>query len=166
MAVVEAGNEIATAAVVVEESPWTLRRVLRWALGVQLVLLLAFAQLMFAGYRLGVGNQSIQIPFLKHWMDQRLYATDPMVRETLADYPSYFFRLLAVLVPEGDVYTAYFWLHLVTTAGVIAAAYSLGRVMFKGRTSAVVLVLLMLAGRHRALAGDDLYSVGFTHTWA
>jgi len=163
--VVQAGNENAPAATV-EESPWTARRLLRWVLGVELVLLLAFAQLMFAGYRLGVGNQSIQIPFLKHWMDSRLYANDPMVRETLADYPSYFFRLLAIVVPEGDVYSAYFWLHVVTTAGVIGAAYGLGRVMFKGRASAVVLVLLMLAGHHRALAGDDLYSVGFTHTWA
>src|ERR1041385_8627517 len=95
MAVVQAGNETAAInAAVVEESPWTMRRCRRWVLGLELVLLLAFAQLMFAGYRLGVGNQSIQIPFLKHWMDSRLYANDPMVKQTLADYPSFFFRLL------------------------------------------------------------------------
>jgi hypothetical protein len=53
-----------------------------------------------------------------------------------------------------------------TAAAVLAAAYFLGKAIFKDRTSGVVLALLMLAGHHKALAGDDLYSVGFTHTWA
>jgi GH35 family endo-1,4-beta-xylanase len=138
----------------------------RWVLGAQLFILLALAQVLFAGYRVGVGNQSIQIPFLKHWIDPQLFANDSMVKETLADYPSYFFRLLAVLVARVDLYSAYFWLHVLTAAGVLWAAYELGKAIFKDRASGVVLVLLMLAGHHRALAGDDLYSVGFTHTWA
>ena len=146
--------------------PWTWGRVVRWILGLEVILLLALAQVMYAGYRLGVGNQSIQIPFLKHWMDPALYANDPMVRQTLADYPSFFFRLLAVIVTQSDLYSAYFWLHVLTCAGVIAASYALGRAMFNSRASGIVLVLLMLAGHHHALAGDDLYSLGFTHTWA
>lgn len=147
-------------------TPWTWGRPLRWVLGLELIFVLALAQVMFAGYRLGVGNQSIQIPFLKHWMDPKLYANDPMVKQTLADYPSFFFRLLATVVTEQNLYSAYFWLHVATAAAVLAAAYFLGRAIFKDRVSGVVLALLMLAGHHKALAGDDLYSVGFTHTWA
>jgi GH35 family endo-1,4-beta-xylanase len=135
-------------------------------LGIQLLLLLAMAQVMYAGYRLGVGNQSIQIPFLKHYVDNGLFANDPMVQETLADYPSFFFKLLAVVVGHYDLNTVYFWLHVLTAAAVFLGAYALGKAIFKDRASGIVLVLLMLAGHHRALAGDDLYSVGFTHTWA
>src|SRR5436309_847714 len=89
-------------------------RLVRAVLGVELLVLLALAQVMFAGYRLGVGNQSIQIPFLKHWIDQTLYANDSMVKQTLADYPSYFFKLLAMVVGRVDLYSAYFWLHVAT----------------------------------------------------
>jgi hypothetical protein len=150
----------------VPKAPWTWGRVVRWVLGAQLLLLLAMAQVMFAGYRLGVGNQSIQIPFLKHYVDGGLFANDPMVKETLADYPSFFFKLLAVVVGRIDLNTAYFWLHVLTAAAVLYAAYGLGKAIFKDRASGIVLALLMLAGHHRALAGDDLYSLGFTHTWA
>src|SRR5438270_6396955 len=108
-------------------------RLVRAVLGVELLVLLALAQVMFAGYRLGVGNQSIQIPFLKHWMDPKLYANDPMVKQTLADYPSFFFRLLATVVTEQNLYSAYFWLHVVTAAAVLATAYFLGRAIFKDR---------------------------------
>jgi GH35 family endo-1,4-beta-xylanase len=149
-----------------QPQPWTWGRVVRWVLGLEVILLLALAQVMFAGYRLGVGNQSIQIPFLKHWIDPTLYANDPMVKQTLADYPSFFFRLLATIVNQGDLYSAYFWLHVLTCAAVLAAAYGLGKAIFDSRASGIVLVLLMLAGHHHALAGDDLYSLGFTHTWA
>lgn len=138
----------------------------RWVLGIQLLLLLAMAQVMFAGYRLGVGNQSIQIPFLKHYVDKGLYANDPMVKGTLEDYPSFFFKFLALVVRHVDLNTTYFWLHVLTAAAVLLAAYGLGKAIFKDRASGIVLALLMLAGHHRALAGDDLYSVGFTHTWA
>src|SRR4051794_30183858 len=89
---------------------------LRFLLGAQICLLLALAQILFAGYRVGVGNQSIQIPFLKHFINPALFATDPMLRQTLADYPSFFFRLLAPLVSRFDLYTAYFWLHVTTAA--------------------------------------------------
>ena len=106
----------------VRESPWSWGRIVRWVLGAQLLLLLAMAQVMYAGYRLGVGNQSIQIPFLKHYVDQDLYANDPMVKETLADYPSFFFKLLAAVVGKGDLNSAYFWLHVLTSAAVLLSA--------------------------------------------
>lgn len=174
-------TELANQKLIHQKTPWTWSRVLRWLLGLELILLLALAQVMYAGYGLGVGNQSIQIPFLKHWVDPKLFAGDVMVKQTLADYPSFFFKMLAVVmsalgvfakpgadgkIPFDPVVSGYFWLHVLTSALVLLAAYGLGRAIFRNRWSGIVLVLLMLAGHHRALAGDDLYSVGFTHTWA
>src|SRR5947209_771183 len=90
-------------------------------------LLLALLQLLWAGYRLGVGNQSIQIPFLQHLIDPSLYPRDAMVRETLAQYPSFFFRALAWALPMSVIAPAYFALHLLTNFGVFAAMLWLGR---------------------------------------
>jgi GH35 family endo-1,4-beta-xylanase len=155
--------------------------VVKWLLGAQIILLLALAQVMWAGYRLGVGNQTIQIPFLKRSIDSQLYKGDAMVEQTLPFYSSYFYKGVAKIVawvepmakpdaagriPFDPVTSVYFWLHVLTAAAALAAAYALGRAMFKSRAAGVVLLLIMLAGHHRALAGDDLYSVGFTHTWA
>src|SRR5688572_14510747 len=156
-------------------------RVVKWVLGLQVVILLALVQVMWAGYRLGVGNQTIQIPFLKRSINSELYKGDAMVEQTLPYYSSYFYKGVAKIVawvepmarpdsqgriPFDPVTSVYFWLHVLTAAAALAAAYALGRDMFKSRAAGVVLLLIMLAGHHRALAGDDLYSVGFTHTWA
>src|SRR5262245_29824394 len=68
------------------------------ALWLAACLLLALAQILWAGYQLGVGNQTIQIPFLKKLADPELYPRDAMVNGTLESYPSFFFRALALLV--------------------------------------------------------------------
>jgi GH35 family endo-1,4-beta-xylanase len=127
--------------------------------------LLALAQVLFAGYEMGVGNQTIQIPFLRHWQNPALFAHDPVVK-TAADYPTYFFRLLAVVIPGSHVAGAYFWLHLLTCFAVLATMAGLTRAMFSDRLSGGIVVLMLVAGHHHALAGDDFYSTGFTHTWA
>jgi GH35 family endo-1,4-beta-xylanase len=155
--------------------------IVRWLLGAQIILLLALAQVMWAGYRLGVGNQTIQIPFLKRSIDSQLYKGDAMVEQTLPYYSSYFYKGVAKIVswvepmarpdaqgriPFDPVTSVYFWLHVLTAAAVLAAAYALGRAMFKNRWAGIFLMLFLLAGHHVALAGDALYSIGFTHTWA
>ena len=38
--------------------------------------------------------------------------------------------------------------------------------MFRDVLDGVILVAMLFAGHHHALAGDELYSPGFTHTWA
>ncbi|HUO10383.1 MAG TPA: endo-1,4-beta-xylanase [Phycisphaerae bacterium] len=133
--------------------------------GVALCLLLAVAQVAIAGYRLGVGNQAIQIAFLKHWADPALFARDEMVRQTLPLYPSYFFRLLAPLLNVFPLDSLYFTLHVLTTFFTLVTVYFLGRSIFRSHASALAAVGILLAGHHRALAGDTLYSPGFTHTY-
>jgi endo-1,4-beta-xylanase len=141
----------------------------RWVgrvLWLEAAVLLAIVQVLFAGYRMGVGNQTIQIPFLKQWANPSLYANDPMVAGTLRDYPSFFFRGLAFLTHFVDVPLLYFILHLVTSFAVLMGTYWLARTIFKDRLAGLVAALLLFAGHQRALAGDEMYSMGFTHTWA
>jgi len=141
----------------------------RWVgrvLWLEAAILLAIVQVLFAGYRMGVGNQTIQIPFLKQSANPSLYANDPMVAGTLKDYPSFFFRGLALLTRVADVPLLYFVLHLVTSFAVLMATYWLGRTIFKDRLAGMIAALLLFAGHQRALGGDEMYSMGFTHTWA
>src|SRR5688572_4760812 len=141
----------------------------RWVgriLWLEAAVLLAVVQVLFAGYRMGVGNQTIQIPFLKEWANPSLYANDPMVAGTLKDYPSFFFRALAFLTRFADVPLLYFILHVVTSFAVLLGTYWLARTIFKDRLAGLIAALLLFAGHQRALAGDEMYSMGFTHTWA
>src|ERR1041385_5572833 len=94
-------------------------RVIGRLLWLEAAILLALVQVLFAGYRMGVGNQTIQIPFLKQWANPQLYANDPMVAGTLKDYPSFFFRSLALLTKVADVPLLYFALHLITSFAVL-----------------------------------------------
>src|SRR5256885_2387383 len=135
-------------------------------LWLEAAILLAIVQVLFAGYRMGVGNQTIQIPLLEKWAKQQLYANDPVVAGALHDYASFFFRALALLTPVADVPLLYFVLHLVTSFAVLMATYWLGRTIFKDRLAGMIAALLLFAGHQRALAGDEMYSMGFTHTWA
>jgi endo-1,4-beta-xylanase len=133
--------------------------------GLAICLMLAVAQVAWAGYALGVGNQAIQIAFLKHWANPALFAHDEMVRQTLPLYPSYSFRLLAPLLHVIALDPLYFTLQVVTTFFTLAMVYALGRSIFRSHASALAAVAILVAGHHRALAGDTLYSSGFTHTY-
>lgn len=136
----------------------------QWLLWLAACLLLSIAQVLLAGYQFGVGNQTIQVPFLHYWGDPSLYSRDVMVQQTLRDYPSFFYRGLAVVA--GDIPLAYILLHLASTFAATAAVFALARALAGDWRTAFVAVLLLLAGHHRALAGDDMYALGFTHTWA
>ena len=104
--------------------------------GLAICLILAVAQVAWAGYQLGVGNQAIQIAFLKHWANPALFATDEMVRQTLPLYPSYFFRLLAPLLHVMALDPLYFTLHVLTTFFTLAMVYAAGRSIFRSHASA------------------------------
>jgi endo-1,4-beta-xylanase len=135
-------------------------------IGLLACVLLALAQIQWSGYQLGVGNQGIQIAFLEKLHNGELFLNDAMVKETLGSYPSFFFHLCARLLALADLPTLYVWLHVAATAGVFAAVAGLSRAMTRNPWAAPVSLLVLLAGHHQALAGELLYSPGFTHTWA
>jgi len=145
-------------AVTARLQPWW-----RWAAA---CVVLAALQMWWAGYELGVGNQSIQVPFLLRLHDATLFARDAMVNTTLGQYPTLFYRALAQALPFVSLPTLYVALHLLTTAGVLLAVVALCRAIFKSDGVALIAIALLLAGHHQALAEQSLYSTGFTHTWA
>jgi hypothetical protein len=121
---------------------------------------------LFAGYRMRGGESDDSDSVSQQWANPQLYANDPMVAGTLKDYPSFFFRALAVLTRVADVPLLYFILHVATSFAVLMGTYWLGRTIFKDRLAGMIAALLLFAGHQRALAGDEMYSMGFTHTWA
>jgi hypothetical protein len=128
-------------------------------------LLLALVQVLWAGYQLGVGNQSVQVAFLWKRMDPALFPRDAMVTTTLARYPSLFFHALAPLARVVELEHLYLALHLLTAIGLLIAVATLVRAMFGSRVAGFVALLFLLAGHHQALAEQSLYSNGLTHTW-
>ncbi len=142
--------------------PWLHLAIWFWA-----CILLALLQISWGGYQLGVGNQGIQIAFLEKLHDHELFPHDAMVNETLRSYPSFFFHLISRLLSFADLSTLYLTLHVAATAGVFAAVVALSNAITRNRWAGIVCALLLVAGRHHAAAaGEDLYSTGFTHTWA
>lgn len=134
----------------------------------QMMLLCAVLTAMMmigGGYSLGVGNQSIQVAFLLHAHDASNFANDAMVRETYANYASYFFNVIALGLRLLDVATLYVALHAFTTWALLMAIASLSRALFKHRGAVLAALAIVVAGHHGALAGDPLYSSGFTHTY-
>ena len=142
------------------------RRSNRWCWLVPICFGLAWLQMTLAGYELGVGNQSIQVPFLLRLHSLALFTHDAMVTTTLAAYPSLFYRALAPVLTILPLPVLYYGLHLLTTAGVFFAVIAFSWVLFRSRGTTVLLVGCWLAGHHHALAEQLLYSTGFTHTWA
>jgi GH35 family endo-1,4-beta-xylanase len=134
--------------------------------GVAICLLLAVGQVAFAGYQLGGGNQPIQVAFLERWADPTLFAHDEMLRRTMPLYPTYFFRLLAPLLHVSGLEPLYLMLQVLTSFFTLSAVYFLGRSIFRSHAAAIVAAALLVAGHHRALAGEWLYTAWFTHTLA
>lgn len=134
-----------------------------------LIFLLAVAfgilQVCLAGYSLGVGNQTIQIPYLKYLINPQLYAQDPAVIETINYYPSYAYKLLAYICVLVDYQIVYAVLHIVCSACLFGALLYASYILFGELWSGIICSLMVLIGQHHALAGADIYSIGFTHTW-
>jgi len=125
----------------------------------------ALLQIGIAGYGIGVGNQTIQIPFVQLFTDGGLYAKDVTLNKTIDQYPSYFYRLLALLCGLVDYKIVYAFLHILSCFLLALAILHASQVLWKSLGPGLICLTILLAGHHRALAGADLYVVGFTHTW-
>ena len=77
-------------------------QVLGRILWLEAAILLAIVQVLFAGYRMGVGNQTIQIPFLKQSANPQLYAES----EVTAHHSRFLDFLTRFLAAEPDTRAA------------------------------------------------------------
>ena len=74
----------------------------------------ALLQVGIAGYSVGVGNQTIQIPFVQRFADSQMYAADATLNDTINTYPSYAYRLLALLCQFIDFEIVYAFFHILS----------------------------------------------------
>lgn len=135
-------------------------------LWLEICALLAGAQVLLAGYTFDVGNQAIQISFLKRILDPGLFPHD-LLMTTIPEYPTFFFRGLALFLPDQSwIEVSYLFLHLITAFAMMAAVWTLAFSIFRNQATAFFSCLLLVAGNLVGLSESDLYSPGFTHTWA
>ena len=125
----------------------------------------ALLQIGIAGYSIGVGNQTIQIPFVQRFADGGLYAKDVALNKTIDQYPSYAYRLLALFYRLVDYKIVYAFFHLLSGFLLALAILHASLVLWSSLGPGLISLTILLAGHHRALAGAELYVAGFTHTW-
>ena len=129
---------------------------------VLLFLIAALAATVLTGYRFGNSNHGITVPLLKRLMDPSLYPGDVMVA-TGDRFPTFFYRLLAAVLPSSDsVAPAFFGLYVLALLATFAGVYRLGR--FFGGTGAGVLAVAFALPVRIGLAGEALYRVAFSHS--
>ncbi len=148
-----------------EKDPFGGETAFPWC-GMVACLFLALVRIFWTGYQFGVGNQSIQVPMLLRWADPGLFPKDLMLNATTADYPSLFFRALALALPLVPLPHLYFGLHLLSTFAFFVSLFWLARAVSGDEATAWIALGLLATGNHAALAGETLSSLGFTHTWA
>jgi len=108
------------------------------------LLLLTMAHTEWAGYRFGDSNLSVQVPLVKHFADRELYPGDPLLL-TSKGYASFFFPAIGLLVRSlGGLEVIYFALFLAGKFLGLWARWSLSRLIFDDRQSAVLLLFLCL----------------------
>ena len=125
----------------------------------------ALLQIVIAGYSVGVGNQTIQIPFVQRFADNQLYSQDVTLNDTIDQYPSYAYRLLALFCRLVNYKIVYAFLHLLSCFLLALAILQASLVLWRSLGPGLICLTVLLAGHHRALAGAELYVAGFTHTW-
>ena len=126
--------------------------------------LLSVAQTIWRGYQFGIGNHSIQISILKHYLDASLYPNDAMLA-TAPHFVTFFFMFAAVLVKLfGHIETIFFIFHILTQFLILVAIYYLGTLIFEDGASAVIGVFLMLPSKILLGAGL-IHWTHLTHTF-
>ncbi|MDA3962689.1 MAG: endo-1,4-beta-xylanase, partial [Planctomycetota bacterium] len=126
---------------------------------------LTLLQLALAGTAPVVGNQTLQLAFVLHHADPSRFAADPAIAETVASYPSWCYRLLALVVTESNWPWVYAILHAFCAWILFGSLLAAARAWWGRLLPGIIASLILVAGHQRGLAGADGYVAGFTHTW-
>lgn len=122
-----------------------------WAL----ILAVAALSVVVSGYHFGTNDQSVYLPYLKHFLDPGLYGGD-LLLETIPGQHPLFWRLLAVLARGVPLEPLFLVLHLLATALTVIAVYALAINLFRDRASAAFcLVVVALSVPTRYVPGAD-----------
>lgn len=112
------------------------------------------AALAANGYRFGVSDQAVHLPFLLRTLDPSYLLGDPAV-DALAHHPSLFWELQAPLTSWLSIEQLYLALHVGSLAALYAGARALARALFAGErglwAAAVIPALVLIA--HDTMGG-------------
>jgi hypothetical protein len=104
-----------------------------WRQGVAFVAFGAFliASFIVNGYRFGVSDHAVHLPFLLRTLDPSYLVGDPAV-DALAHHPTLFWELQAPLTSWISIENLYVAIHVTSLAALYAGARALGRALFPG----------------------------------
>ncbi|HEX8111310.1 MAG TPA: hypothetical protein VF516_26455 [Kofleriaceae bacterium] len=112
------------------------------------------ASLLVNGYRFGVSDHAVHLPFLLRTLDPSYLVGDPAV-DALAHHPSLFWELQAQLASWLSIEHLYLAIHVVSLAALYAGARALGRALFPGDQGiwARAIIPALVVVSHETVAG-------------
>jgi endo-1,4-beta-xylanase len=126
--------------------------------------LLSLIFILRSGLPLGVGNQSLQMVWMAHLRDPLLFAADDVV-QSFRSFPSWFFPVLAQLIPDNmPLGAALQILQVLNTVLLFLGVAVLTRSVFPGMRWVLLPLVFLLTGPYQALAETPLPPPAFTHT--
>jgi endo-1,4-beta-xylanase len=121
--------------------------------------LLSLIFILRSGLPLGVGNQSLQMVWMAHLRDPLLFAADDVV-QSFRSFPSWFFPVLAQLIPDNmPLGAALQILQVLNTVLLFLGVAVLTRSVFPGMRWVLLPLVFLLTGPYQALA-DDWVTLG------
>jgi hypothetical protein len=114
----------------------------------------AFSAININQYLYGIDNQTITIPFLKAFLNQQLYPNDILLTQRQYFY-TYFWNALGVVIKVSGISIPHLilGLHFLATITTMAAAYYLGKLLFR-KPEAALLTLFFFLFTKRILGGE------------
>lgn len=124
-----------------------------WRQGVAFGVFL-IASFIANGYRFGVSDHAVHLPFLLRTLDPSYLVGDPAV-DALAHHPSLFWELQAPLTSWISIEDLYVAIHVTSLAGLYVGARALGRALFPGDQGswAVAIIPALVVINHVTPAG-------------
>jgi hypothetical protein len=112
------------------------------------------AVFLTSGYRFGVSDHAVHLPFLLRTLDPSYLVGDPAV-DALAHHPTLFWDLQALLTAWISIEDLYLAIHVASLAALYGGARALGRALFPGAlgswAAAITPALVVIS--HMTLAG-------------
>jgi len=118
-----------------------------------IALLLTTCFFLSTGYKFGWDDQHLEIPLLKHLIDDSLYAGDYYVESLTKNFSSFFYPILSKIITVGQIPQTYFFLYIISRYFLFFWAYKLWLHLSQCRFKAFscVMVFILMARVHEFL---------------
>lgn len=107
------------------------------------ILVITCWSILYSGYKFGVSDQRIYIPFMKTVSDNSLYPNDLMVSQ-LNYNPSYFYHFFSYLSSYIPPESLFFFFQFISLFFIFLMIFYLAKLLFENQRIAYITVLLLL----------------------